>query len=78
MKIKIDKLGYLNIERAGKMAAQDCPATHARCGDWCPLFGEPYRWGGENGPDTVMRIELCGGKTLICAPADFTDERGKN
>ena len=43
MKIKINKKGYLFIERAGVMKGQWCPYdTEPRgCGDWCPLFGEP-------------------------------------
>ena len=34
MKIKIDKRGYLWIERAGKLKAQHCPfQTDVYCGD---------------------------------------------
>ena len=42
MKLKIDKEGNLSIERAGKMKEAWCH-DHGiiRCGDWCPLFGEP-------------------------------------
>ena len=40
MKAKIDRLGSLWIERAGKMVAQCCPINDASCGDDCPHFGE--------------------------------------
>ncbi len=55
MKIKIDKNGYLWLERAGKMKAVKCPEDHYTekepyssvsihkhwsCGDWCSLFRE--------------------------------------
>jgi len=42
MNIKINKLGNLEIERAGKFKVQYCPHSATMlCGDWCPLFGEP-------------------------------------
>jgi hypothetical protein len=46
MKIKIDKDGYLWIERAGKMKKQFCPydsINEGYCGDWCPLFDDSDR-----------------------------------
>ena len=45
MKGKINKMGCLRIDRAGKSTPQWCPRTggddQPTCGDWCPLFGEP-------------------------------------
>jgi hypothetical protein len=61
MRGKIDKNGFLHIERRGKMIMQRCPhSVQDGCGDWCPLFGEPefISCGKEK------RLELCG-KTLI-------------
>ncbi len=46
MKGKIDGDGSLLFERGGEMKEQYCPYRVAgslprKCGDWCPLFGEP-------------------------------------
>lgn len=43
-KIRIDKHGMLWRDRAGQMKEQRCPygRNGVRCGDWCPLFQEPY------------------------------------
>ena len=39
---KIDKSGYLFIERGGCFERQYCPNTRKEpCGHSCPLFGEP-------------------------------------
>lgn len=46
---KINKDGFLHIQRGAELKAQSCPhgpypAYSDRttlCGDWCPLFGEP-------------------------------------
>jgi hypothetical protein len=50
MKAKIDKDGFLWVERAGKMRKQICPNGYdtttmkyyepSPCGDWCPQFNE--------------------------------------
>lgn len=69
---KIDKDGFLHIERAGRMKRQECP-FHEKlcnrdgfipCGDWCPLFV----------PDAKEKIiAFCKG----CVYFDtLTDERG--
>lgn len=52
----IDEKGFLWIERHGEPKAQYCPhsAEEVNCGDWCPLFGEPWR----------EQIEICNGKIL--------------
>ena len=46
MKAKLDKDGYFLIARNKDYKQQHCPFFSAdgwsdRCGDWCPLFGEP-------------------------------------
>ena len=82
MKGRIDICGNLYIERA-VMKAQFCPVQRLyKCGDWCPLFGEPYphteRANPTNGLDRRMvetghtALSLCH-KTLIFD--EFTDER---
>lgn len=91
MKGRINKYGNLCIERAGIEKAQVCPFLDHdnifddrfyRCGDWCPLFGEPYphteRANRTNGLDRRM---VATGKTVLtlCQTAlifdEFTDER---
>lgn len=76
MKIKIDKNGFLHIERAGQMKGQDCPYASrtdygtSSCGDWCPHFKEPHLWAKHDN----IEIKTCKA-SLSCATADFTDER---
>lgn len=78
MKIQIDKDGKLLIERAGKMKSQVCPfsfySAHiddwVYCGDWCPLFKEP--WFPDN---CYVMINLCQSVSWDCKISDFTDER---
>lgn len=73
MRIEIDEDGSLRLDRGGKMKNQLCPYTEeSRCGDWCPLFREPYYF--EN--DKVMEVSLCRGAHQ-CKKEDFTDRRGK-
>lgn len=43
-----------------------------RCGDWCPLFGEPLNTTGSGIPEQVT-LQLCHGKTL--AFDSFADDR---
>ena len=73
---KIDKDGFLHIERAGVIKLQTCPFTDAMtaiknpydptdtislpCGDWCPLFGEPSK---SDVDDTMFDKSIYG---LIC------------
>ncbi len=42
---KINKYGALEFERGSLMKKQYCPLKNieCECGDWCPLFAEPYR-----------------------------------
>lgn len=77
---KISDLGWLYIERAGKMKVCGCPFSTPdesgplSCGDWCPLFAEPEK------QETTFP-EGCHTTLLICNEREltfstFTDERG--
>jgi hypothetical protein len=79
MKIKISTNGFLLIKRATEFKKQLCPRQKItgtgdiKCGDWCPLFGDP-----ENTTDKRRKIELqtltlCHG-TLI---GHVIDKRGE-
>jgi len=86
MKIKRDENGYLEIERAGRFVFQYCPLDpgnpyQSRCGDWCPLFGEPehdfvpslhHLSGYAEGPNG--KLPICQGRVLV---GEIIDERGK-
>jgi len=76
---KIEKSGCLQIERAGKLKDQDCPfnSEAVRCGDHCPLFGEPEQYlDGTNGREhTGWSLKICQDRELRFET--FTDERGK-
>lgn len=77
MEIKIDKQGNLWIKRGGEWKKQYCPSTYDQpeCGDWCPLFGEPFsldeKIAGDKNQSTLplCQIELIG---------KITDERGSD
>ena len=71
MKGKIDKGGFLYIERAGKYIKQFCPfsAGSYDCCHWCALFGEPW---GDRQEGEEIKLELCK-KTLHFS--EFIDER---
>lgn len=82
MKAKIDKDGFLYIERAGVMKRQHCPYVDEQiCGDWCPLFGEPQiltkhsRISTTSYETKIPIIVLCN-KTLELE--ELTDERKEN
>lgn len=79
MKGKIDKHGFLYIERNNQYKEQECPTQEevTRCGDWCPLFGEPdlipKLIKSESIPEFLKNsLNLCH-KTLYFD--HFTDER---
>ena len=84
MKIKIDKEGYLFLERGGKMKEQQCPyhGCGRGCGDWCPLFDRDLKHDDIKDFDGILDMvgkkifPLCNGTILVCRPEDFTDERG--
>ena len=94
MKGKIE-FGFLYIEREGsEMKSQYCPfdstpavfegEDKARCGVWCPLFGEPktedqepptlYRGVSVSSGPQITSLSLCQ-KTLYFD--DFEDERNE-
>jgi hypothetical protein len=87
MKILIDNMGCLHLERAGKMKKQLCPFSVLNpngappgCGDWCPMFGEPEFTGvNSSGAYSVdcFTMTICGaGRREILFERDsFTDER---
>ena len=91
MKGKIDSQGFLHIERAGVMKEQLCPFQSLdtnplygkECGDWCPLFGEPYTWEKcklDKNNDKVyvnmISINICNRHDFEFELNDLTDERG--
>jgi len=70
MKGKIDKGGFLYIERAGEYVKQFCPfsAGSYDCCHWCPLFGEPEFIDGH------PRLSLC---RKVLEFVSLVDERGQ-
>jgi len=77
MEGKIDKNGYLWIKRNRRFKLQNCPYSNAAivaaCGDWCPLFVEPYVANNHKGGS--WDLPLC--ESLLFFNT-FTDERGQN
>ena len=81
MKGKINKDGFLIIERKGTMAPVMCPFAKIKikmddrvshsppCGDWCAKFGEPRCSPGKS----VVKLKICNGQKLRFL--DFEDER---
>lgn len=77
MKIEIDNEGFLCLERGGVLKEQYCPHCHGvmdQCGDWCPLFSEPFK----NGYQDQIVIHLCNGKSITQKWEDYTDRRTHN
>lgn len=81
MKIVLDFMGDLLIERNGKMKEQICPyrssTRNQYCGNSCPLFSEPqFKYDTNEIPFTsTVTIELCNGKKWTCSENDFSDNR---
>lgn len=67
MKGKITNEGRLYILRGDRYKAQHCPHSFNRCGDWCPLFGEPVER-----PLIYTTLDLCRKKLSFDG---FKDER---
>jgi len=76
MKIKITNDGFLLLERKGLFKSQFCcfgVDQNSFCGDWCPLFGEPF-------PSNIIdwnnldSLSLCN-KILTGEIIDERDER---
>ena len=92
MKIKINKSGHLEIERAGTMRGQYCPHQEDDpCGDWCPLFRELLDFGCPQSRSVggfllegQLEMKSKGFKIVLCnvihyvSNEDFTDERKRN
>ena len=78
MKAKINKNGFLEIERAGEFKPQGCPfrstLNFRNCGDWCPLFEEPFSFKDKVREEDMIRIKFCQ-STIFLDKEDFTDER---
>lgn len=76
MKGKIDKYGFLYIERANGIYKKiKCPhgSQENFCGDWCALFGEPDLMKITLIPDVKENsLKLCNKKLYF---DHFTDER---
>lgn len=73
LKIRINKNGYLSIKRKEVIKYQLCclqpqSATNVvKCGDWCPLFGEPEDIRGKNMRDQRVigqSLQLCWAKLI--------------
>lgn len=74
MKIKINKDGHLEIERAGEFKKQVCPYnTQQFCGDQCPLFGTPHEQDPSEGSAAIV-LAICQ-KAFVVLAKDFTDGR---
>jgi len=77
--IQITTSGYLKVKRGAQLKQQFCPFSYVGsseamipCGDWCPLFGEPFCTSGNE-----VRIDLCHGHTIWCPKDKFQDLRNK-
>jgi hypothetical protein len=75
MKGKIDINGWLYIERAGEIKEQICPINHAdiNCGDWRPLFQEPYYYTDEESHIVFTVLKICKQSIFF---KQLEDERG--
>lgn len=66
MKAKIDRAGWLQVERAGVMKTQYCPYSSTEgeglqpCGDWCPKFEESISGPHPSDPHFPF-VTICGG-----------------
>jgi hypothetical protein len=79
MEGKLNVRGWLYVSRKGLMTGQYCPFSaggdDSKCGDWCPLFGEPRSTGVHNNHthEEYYTLEVC---KRILEFDSFTDERG--
>lgn len=84
---KIDGNGHLSLERPRKKTVSNveawravyCPSSQAeaRCGDWCPHFGEPTTANKLNGREPAVSLRLCWGTSIGFLAGEFTDERSE-
>lgn len=67
MKFKINKSGYLSIDRdiidTGYVISE-CPFGHDFCGIHCSLFGSPKTEAAAFGGNWIVRLPLCNGVVL--------------
>lgn len=81
MKVKIDKLGCLLLERAGKLKEQVCPYSQSestKCGDWCPLFHVECLKDNNKENMRILIYLQCGSSRALpygISIEDFIDER---
>lgn len=70
MKAKIEKFGYLYLDKFGEMEKQFCPysPTKNRCGTWCPMLSVSKMDTGK------LQLKLCNA-TYIILPKNFIKER---
>ena len=72
IKIKIDEKGCLWLRRGNELKIQYCPFQSSQidtpCGDYCPLFGEPYIL-------FDVALKICQDRELRCKIEEFVDER---
>jgi len=78
-KMKINKEGNLEINRAGNFKKVCCPYDNVvdggwYCGDWCALFREPQLNDYDSHID--VEIELCR-VSYICEQCEFEDQRNE-
>lgn len=74
---KLDSKGMLWLSRIANLKGMQCPfgetsvvgstVRYARCGDWCPHFGEVVKKNNE------AEIEICHGTTIHIL--NYEDER---
>jgi hypothetical protein len=70
MKGKIDASGWFTRNETDQYCPLDSVnENEARCGDWCPLFGEP----SEPDPQGKIQLQICQGRVLYFD--EFEDER---
>ena len=68
---RLDETGKLQIMRGKEWKSQVCMHYPGKCGDHCPLFGEPYK-------DSVVGatiLRICSQRALWFQ--NFNDGRGK-
>jgi hypothetical protein len=77
MKIRINKYGLLSILRGKErnFIKQSCPYDNSdnrgNCGDWCPLFGDPY----QNDLTLKYQMDICKKTFIFSDLKDIIDER---
>jgi len=80
----ITETGMLYIERRGRLVSAACPyssvgATTAKCGEWCPHFGEPHEsellFAPEEDNKTRHQLKLSCGNGRLFVFREFEDLR---